>query len=330
MDQTTTYFGNTERQLEQQDKNQEDYADAFYIHENPQFLIQNDKVKVQVLDKDGYYKQAEQDQYYYITNDNQFMLVYPNYQDSYQKHDIILQIAKKHTYHIYQEDQEYNYEDDLKKRKDEYFSGEYKKISHVCYDNYRSKNWMKKSSHLYDIIYDRKIKPGLNDDRFILSTDEERSSIYVYRQSFEVDAPHFTNKHDSGDWQKSTLIDIFEYPNNIDFAMNVMPKIKNKENSENIHVIPKLPKQVQQVQLEDQKFIKQQQVVEDQKFMNKNTEPVTQCYYLNSMYKNVVSSRFAIQTQSMSFVDQTCHSHQLNIQDASQFALIEGSNPHDQ
>lgn len=101
MDQTTTYFGNTERQLEQQDKNQEDYADAFYIHENPQFLIQNDKVKVQVLDKDGYYKQAEQDQYYYITNDNQFMLVYPNYQDSYQKHDIILQIAKKHTYHIY-------------------------------------------------------------------------------------------------------------------------------------------------------------------------------------------------------------------------------------
>lgn len=46
MDQTISYFGNTELQLEQQDKNQEDYTDAFYIHENPQFLIQNDKVKV--------------------------------------------------------------------------------------------------------------------------------------------------------------------------------------------------------------------------------------------------------------------------------------------
>jgi len=46
-------------------------------------------------------------------------------------------------------------------------------------------------------------------------------------------------------------------------------------------------------------------------------EADTQCYYLNSKYKNVVSSRYAIQTQSMSLIDQFCHNHRLKKPEAS-------------
>jgi hypothetical protein len=52
----------------------------FYKHHNEQFLIQKNKVILNVIEKN-----QEVDQYYYITNDNQFMLIYPNYRNSEQK-----------------------------------------------------------------------------------------------------------------------------------------------------------------------------------------------------------------------------------------------------
>ena len=75
------------------------------------------------------------------------MLVYPNYENLQQKNDIIFQLAQKHTYHVIKDD-EFEYMDDFKQRKKDYESCKYKKISHVCYDSYRSKNYMKKSRHL--------------------------------------------------------------------------------------------------------------------------------------------------------------------------------------
>jgi hypothetical protein len=52
----------------------------FYKHHNEQFLIQKNKVILNVIEKN-----QEVDQYYYITNDNQFMLIYPNYRNLEQK-----------------------------------------------------------------------------------------------------------------------------------------------------------------------------------------------------------------------------------------------------
>jgi hypothetical protein len=48
----------------------------FLKHQNPQFLIQKEKVTLSIIDK-----KKEVDQYFYMTNDNQYMLVYPNYQN---------------------------------------------------------------------------------------------------------------------------------------------------------------------------------------------------------------------------------------------------------
>jgi len=178
-----TYKGNNELQLERMEdlldpnKDREFHHNnlaPFFIHENPQFLIQKDTV---MIEDETDFTVNEIEQYYYMTNDNQFMLVYPNYNNLDKKYKVILEIAKKHTYNIFQEDEEYNYDDDLKQRKLDYKDGKYKKISHICYDSYRNKNHMKKSSHLYDIIYSRADKIGSSrgkmktNERLILSTD---------------------------------------------------------------------------------------------------------------------------------------------------------------
>ena len=105
-----------------------DHFAPFLIHENPQFLIQKDTVKLKVVDKalyaDDYfnydqYPQTQDgqyllvDQYYYMTNDNQFMLVYPNYLDLRLKNEVIFQIAQNHSY-IIVNDEDYEYMDDFR------------------------------------------------------------------------------------------------------------------------------------------------------------------------------------------------------------------------
>lgn len=46
-------------------------------------MVQMERVKLNIIEKN-----LEVDQYYYMTNDNQFMLVYPNYTDMRQKLDV--------------------------------------------------------------------------------------------------------------------------------------------------------------------------------------------------------------------------------------------------
>lgn len=120
----------------------------FLIHENPQFLIQKDTVQLWSSEDDDY---VDVEQYYYMTNDSQFMLVYPNYKDHSQKCDVIFQLAKKHSYIIVNYE-DYEYMDDFLQRRKDYEVCTYKKIAHVAHDSYRSKNHMKRSEHLREII----------------------------------------------------------------------------------------------------------------------------------------------------------------------------------
>lgn len=81
------YTGNNEYQLQHiSDLNDPNHDSQwkyenmapFLIHENPQFLIQKDLVSIWSTEDNDY---VEVDQYYYMTNDSQFMLVYPNYKE---------------------------------------------------------------------------------------------------------------------------------------------------------------------------------------------------------------------------------------------------------
>jgi hypothetical protein len=138
------------------------------------------------------------------------MLVYPNYTDLHQKKDVILQLAQKHSYNVVN-DEDYEYIDDYNARILDYELCKYKKIAHVCHDHYRSKNHMKRSAHLRNII-EYPIEFQMNH-RLILSTDQERSNIYVY-QSKKV-----TGKN---------LIEIYNYENNIDKSVSLRPKPKRQ------------------------------------------------------------------------------------------------------
>lgn len=182
-----------------------------------------------------------------MTNDNQFMLVYPNYTDLRQKNDVIFQLAQRHSYNVVNDD-DYEYIDDYEQRIQDYELCKYKKIAHVCHDSYRSKNHMKRSKHLRDII-EYPIEFRMNH-RLILSTDQERSNIYVY-MSTKAKGKNF--------------IEIYNYENNIDKAVPLRPRPKRQMvdgEEEEIHQIPKLPKQVQNVMNEEVRYGKR--IVEDE------------------------------------------------------------------
>lgn len=97
------------------------------------------------------------------------MLIYPNYQDESDKQDVLFQIAKKFQYGHHNDDEEYHYIDDYDQRRKDYRRAIYKKISHVCNEDYRSKNHIKRAEHLRNILdYERDL--NIND-KVLLSTD---------------------------------------------------------------------------------------------------------------------------------------------------------------
>jgi len=151
-------------------------------------LIQKDIVAVDTV----YEGRKMVEQYYYITHDNQFMLIFPNYQDQKEKTKVILEVAKKHRQHqmaddeidfdvLTDEEKMKLYNDDFVGRQKEFRQASHKKISHVCNDPNRSMNHMKRSEHLKMILdYPRDFNLY---DKIILSTDQEQSNIYVYQSS---------------------------------------------------------------------------------------------------------------------------------------------------
>lgn len=51
---------------------------------------------------------------------------------------------------------------------------------------------------------------------------------------------------------------------------------------------------------------------------------------MNGHFKNVISSRYCVKTQSKSLVDQKCHGHALPESDVKFFAIVEGQHGHQQ
>lgn len=71
-------------------------------------------------------------------------------------------------------------------------------------------------------------------------------------------------------------------------------------------------------------------MIEEKKYgkrmTSKKAEEDASCYYMNGYYKNVVSSKYCIKTQSKSEVDQKTVAHSLPVTDAKHFCLVEGRN----
>ena len=68
---------------DEQEKHDSIYS-PFLKHQNPQFTIQKESVILTITEN-----QKEIDQYFYMTNDNQYMLIYPNYENVAQKNEVI-------------------------------------------------------------------------------------------------------------------------------------------------------------------------------------------------------------------------------------------------
>ena len=154
-------------------------------------MIQKEQVVLNIKPN----KNKEVTQYFYVTNNNEYMLVYPNYKNDVQKSDVILQIAKNHQYER-KFDEDYVYQDDYELRRRDYRNNIYKKISHICNEEYRNENCIKKADHLRTVLnYDRKLN---THDKVVLSTDQERSMVFVYQQQ-----------------GASNKIELYEYKNNI-------------------------------------------------------------------------------------------------------------------
>jgi len=220
------------------------YSDfcPFFKHENPQYLIQKESIFIES-------KQDYVDHFFNTTADNQYMLLYPNYHDQAIKKQVLFEIAQTHCYKT-NPDEEYNYIDDYTTRRKDYLNSIYKRISHVCAEDWRSKNHIKRAEHLDDILqYSKQHGKKFNIyDKIILSTDQERSNIYVYQSSIVTGE----NK-----------IEIYNYENNIAYAE------KGKE-----------------VPIEIAYIMKDQELERDH---NERNIPPHHSYYVNGRSQNVVS-----------------------------------------
>lgn len=102
----------------------------FYLHQNAQFLIQSQKVTVTIEGQDVSY-----DQYFYRTNDNQFMFLYPCYslEKDDLKREVYAQVAENHCYYG-SPSLDYKYQTDFNTRQTDYFQEKSIKLSHVDSD----------------------------------------------------------------------------------------------------------------------------------------------------------------------------------------------------
>lgn len=231
-------------------------------------------------------KNKEVTQFFYVTNDNEYMLLYPNYQNDVQKREVILQIARNHQYER-KFDEEYVYADDYELRRRDYRNNVYKKISHLCNEEYRNENQIKRADHLRTVLnYDRKLN---THDRIVLSTDQERSMVFVYQQ-----------QGSSG----QNKIELYEYKNNIAWAA----KAKH------------LPEQITEIQEEqDAEFGRPE--------YTKKLCPPNNSFYVNGNFRHVVSNEFNIKTTIEDSHDASLKAtHRIAFKDMDQFMVVEDPN----
>lgn len=158
---------------------------------------------------------------------------------------------------------------------------------------------MKKSQHLRDILGYEYPRDFSNSDRIILSTDQERSNIYVYQS--QVVTGHNT-------------IEIYNYENNIDYSYKLasLPKRHN-------YKLSKLPLIIQEV--------KQDEEVYGKRPTSRKAQEDSSCYYMNGQYVDIVSSQHVIKTQALGALDDTVHvTHALPKSEIKHFMIVEGKN----
>jgi hypothetical protein len=190
-----------------------------------------------------------------MTNDNQYMLIYPNYDNTAQKHQVIFQLAQRHQYNP-NPDIDYDYQDDYDVRKKDYLEAKYKKVSHICINSYRSKNYMKRAQHIKDIV---KYHRSFNiNDKIILSTDQQSNLIYIYQSNVITGENH---------------IEIFNYENNI---VNTKPANR-------------LPKQIEQIETLAADLYQENH-------NRALLPPPHTTFYVNSKFRHVVSTSNIIKT----------------------------------
>lgn len=100
---------------------------------------------------------------------------------------------------------DYDYSDDYHLRKSDWLKNKYKKVSHICINDYNSKNHLKRSQHIEKILKRTEDRQKLTMwDDIILSTDEQTNLIYVYKpQASRIDG------------NVDNIIEIYFYENNI-------------------------------------------------------------------------------------------------------------------
>lgn len=79
----------------------------FVKHSCPSFWIQSTEAEYTYHNK-----KRKVLQYFYLTNENEYMLIYPNFQDVSQKNEVLTDIARQQTYCQYV-DKEFNIQEDL-------------------------------------------------------------------------------------------------------------------------------------------------------------------------------------------------------------------------
>jgi hypothetical protein len=120
----------------------------FYKHHHSQFVIE--KTSVTYTNKGK--KHEIKDQYYILTNENQYMLVYPNYQTNSDKSMVLKCIADQFQYSQQESDESFNYQQDLDSRIRDYVSGDYRKVCHINSNESKNANVMKTTKHLSAVL----------------------------------------------------------------------------------------------------------------------------------------------------------------------------------
>jgi hypothetical protein len=176
------FNGNNELQMQERDTirsgidEESLYNDKycpFFKHQHPHFLIKKEKIYY-------YYKDRKKtvEQYYFLTQDNQHMLLFPNYNHDEEKEAVYEALAEKMCY-IGDADDDFTYKHDLEDRMKDYEDATMKRIIHVSINGFLSKSAMKKASHIKRILdYSRDFD---KDDKIIISTDNSSNHVYVFK-----------------------------------------------------------------------------------------------------------------------------------------------------
>ena len=285
------YWGHNELQFQQMAylrdptksaQNKHENLSPFYLHSNPQFLVQSYEVTLVVDGQDVTF-----DQYFYRTNENQFMLLYPNYSadKDKQKTEVLKQIAEGLCYYG-SPTLDYQYPLDFDQRTTDHLQEKHIKVSHVDSDC-ASKCEVISNSHLRKVVgYERAFTIA---DKVILATDQEKTVVFVYQSSV---------------MQGDNVIDVIEYLN--DFAK-----------SDKVRKLPQIIEEVRDDQVKWYPDVNRKHT--------KKAAAAQESFMINAKYKAVVSTTDIIKTNVAELADPSRHvTFQMDLINRDTNIIVEG------